>query len=81
MSMSMYPAPPLGTWACCLCFEGSCKEAQKDSGGGSGKAGGKWSRGTHGGGVCGGVVGPDDGWKIRVIPRELCVSAFLCSRQ
>lgn len=33
--------------------------------------------------VCGGggVVGPDDGWKIRVIPRELCVSAFLCSRQ
>lgn len=40
--------------------------------------------GAHMAAVCvwgGGVVGPDDGWKIRVIPRELCVSAFLCSRQ
>ncbi len=70
MSVSMYPAPPLGTWVCCLRVEDSCKEAQKESReglpGGRRKVEQCWV--AHGGGV-----GPDDRWKMRVIPRELCV--------
>ncbi|KAK5850058.1 hypothetical protein PBY51_014342 [Eleginops maclovinus] len=63
----MYPALLLGTWVCCLRVEGSCKEAEKESSlpGGRRKVEQCWV--AH---VGGGVLGPDDRWKMRRIPRN-----------
>ncbi|KAK5877307.1 hypothetical protein CesoFtcFv8_024826 [Champsocephalus esox] len=73
----MYPALLLGTWVSCLCVEGSCKEAEKESReglpGGSRKVEQCWVAHVGGGGL-----GPDDRWKMRRIPRKRCVCPCSC---
>lgn len=68
-----------GYLSACLHVEGSCREStkrlQSASTGRQQESGAPLGRTWQ---CCSGGVGPDDRWKIRVIPRELCVCPCSC---